>query len=80
MNVSGMTSPEVKLKKIDKWRILWSYGSGSSLITNLPFWEVNRPGWFLFEQSISLLNAIGLAGDLTYSGLGRCADYKRSWW
>jgi polysaccharide export outer membrane protein len=89
MNVSGMTSPEAEVK-IKKRLMSEGYLVNPTVqvrVLNNKFTilgEVNRPGVIPFsEQSISLLNAIGLAGDLTYSGVRedvqiiREADGKR---
>lgn len=75
MNVSGMTSPEAEVK-IKKRLMSEGYLVNPTVqvrVLNNKFTilgEVNKPGVIPFtEQSISLLNAIGLAGDLTYSGV-----------
>ena len=75
MNLSGLTSPEAEVKIKNKL-ISEGYLINPTVqvrVLNNKFTilgEVNKPGVIPFtEQSISLLNAIGMAGDLTYSGV-----------
>jgi polysaccharide export outer membrane protein len=89
MNVSGLTSAEAEVK-VKKRLMTEGYLVNPTVqvrVLNNKFTilgEVNKPGVIPFaEQSISLLNAIGMAGDLTYSGVRedvkiiREADGKR---
>lgn len=75
VNVGGITTfdAEIKIKKILIDQGYLVNPTVQVRVLNNKFTilgEVNSPGVFPFtEESISLLDAIGMAGDLTYSGV-----------
>ena len=40
--------------------------------------EVNRPGRYSFENNMDILQALGMAGDLTINGKEKYKDYLKN--